>query len=58
MIMKIVKIILSLVLPPAAAFLQVGVTKHLWINIVLTLIGLYIGGIIHALWLVMGDKKA
>ena len=56
--MKIVKIILSLVLPPAAAFMQVGVTKHFWINIVLTLVGLYIGGILHALWLVMGDKKA
>jgi uncharacterized membrane protein YqaE (UPF0057 family) len=56
--MKLVKIILSIVLPPVAAFLQVGVTKHFFINIVLTLLGLYVGGILHALWLVMGDKKA
>ena len=56
--MKVVKIILSLVLPPVAAFMQVGATKHLWINIALTLLGFYIGGIVHALWLVLGDKKA
>lgn len=56
--MKLLKIILSLFLPPVAAFLQVGLSKHFWINIVLTLVGLYVGGIIHALWLVMSDKKA
>jgi len=58
MVMQIVKILLSLVLPPAAAFLQVGLTKHFWINIVLTIVGFYIGGIVHALWLVLGNKKA
>lgn len=55
--MKVVKIIFSIILPPVAAFLQVGATTHLWINIVLTLLG-GIPGIIHALWLVLSDKKA
>ncbi len=55
--MKIVKIILSIFLPPVAAYLQVGVTNHLWINIVLTILG-GIPGVIHALWLVLTDKKA
>jgi len=54
--MKILKIILAIILPPVAAFLQVGVTAHFWINILLTLC-LGIPGIIHALWLVLTDKK-
>ena len=55
--MFILKIILSILLPPAAAFLQVGVSTHLWINIILTLLGV-VPGIIHALWLVLGKKSA
>ena len=55
--MFIVKIILSFLLPPVAAFLQVGISTHFWINLVLTLLGV-IPGIIHALWLVLGKKTA
>lgn len=55
--MQIVKIILCLFLPPVAAYLQVGVTKHFWINIVLTLLG-GLPGVIHAFWLVLGNKSA
>jgi uncharacterized membrane protein YqaE (UPF0057 family) len=54
--MKIIKIILAIVLPPVAAFMQVGLTSHFWINIVLTFL-FVIPGIIHALWLVLTDKK-
>jgi len=54
--MWIVKIILAIVLPPVAAFLQVGLTTHFWINLVLTIL-IYLPGIIHALWLVLTDKK-
>ena len=54
--MKIVKIICAIILPPVAAYLQVGITKHFWINILLTLL-LGIPGVIHALWLVLTDKK-
>ena len=31
--------------------LQVGLTKHFWINILLTLLG-YIPGIVHAVWVI------
>jgi len=55
--MKIVKILLAIFLPPIAAFMQVGATTHLWINIVLTILG-GIPGVIHALWLVLTDKSA
>jgi uncharacterized membrane protein YqaE (UPF0057 family) len=54
--MKIIKVILAIVLPPVAAFMQVGLTTHLWINIVLTILG-FVPGVIHALWLVITDKK-
>lgn len=54
--MKLVKIILAIILPPAAAFMQVGLTNHFWINLVLTLI-FWVPGVIHALWLVLTDKK-
>jgi len=55
--MKIVKVILAIFLPPVAAFLQVGISTHFWINIILTLFG-GIPGVLHGLWLVLTDKKA
>jgi uncharacterized membrane protein YqaE (UPF0057 family) len=53
--MYVLKIILSIICPPIAAFLQVGLTKHFWINIVLTILG-GVPGMIHALWLVFTKK--
>jgi len=54
--MSILKIILAIFLPPVAAYLQVGLATHFWINIVLTLLG-GIPGVIHALWLVLTGQK-
>lgn len=54
--MQVVKILLAIFLPPVAAFLQVGVSTHFWINIVATLLG-GIPGVIHALWLVLTNQK-
>ncbi|MFT5675555.1 MAG: uncharacterized membrane protein YqaE (UPF0057 family), partial [Paraglaciecola sp.] len=36
---------------------QVGLSAHFFINVVLTLLG-GIPGVIHAVWLVLTDKKA
>ncbi|OHB56914.1 MAG: proteolipid membrane potential modulator [Planctomycetes bacterium GWF2_50_10] len=55
--MFILKVILAIFLPPVAAFLQVGVSTHFWINIILTLLG-GVPGMIHALWLVLTKKSA
>ena len=52
----IIKIICAIIFPPVAAFLQVGFGKHFWINILLTLLG-GIPGIIHAIWIIVKDKK-
>jgi uncharacterized membrane protein YqaE (UPF0057 family) len=54
--MKIVKVIFAVLLPPVAAFMQVGITKHFWINIVLTIF-FVVPGVIHALWLVLTGQK-
>lgn len=53
----LLKIVLSILLPPVAAYMQVGLSLHFFLNIVLCLLG-YFPGIIHALWLVLGKKKA
>lgn len=53
--MNIIKIILAIFLPPVAAFLQVGLGLHFWLNILLTLLG-GLPGIVHALWLVVTEK--
>ena len=55
---KILLIILAIILPPVAAFLQVGATKHFWINLVLLILTFGIGALIHALWLVLTEQKA
>ncbi len=48
---NLLKIILAILLPPLGVFLEVGIGKHFWINIVLTLLG-YIPGIVHAVWII------
>lgn len=55
--MNILNLVLAILLPPVGAFLQVGATKHFFINIVLTLLG-GIPGIIHAVWLVATNKTS
>ena len=54
--MEIIKIILAIILPPLGVFLQVGIGKHFWINIILTILG-YIPGIVHAIWVIAKNKQ-
>jgi uncharacterized membrane protein YqaE (UPF0057 family) len=49
--MDLIRIIVAIILPPLGVFLQVGIGKHFWINIILTLLG-YIPGIVHAVWVI------
>lgn len=48
----LLRLILAVLLPPLGVFLQVGLTAHFFINILLTLLG-YIPGIIHAVWIIL-----
>lgn len=50
--MDILRILLSILLPPLGVFLQVGIGLQFWINILLTLLG-YIPGIIHAIYIIL-----
>ncbi len=54
--MSILNLILAIFLPPVGAFLQVGASKHFFINIVLTILGV-LPGVLHAVWLVVTEKK-
>lgn len=49
--LDIIRIILSVIIPPLGVFLQVGIGLHFWLNILLTLCG-YIPGLVHAIWII------
>ncbi|MDN6320698.1 MAG: YqaE/Pmp3 family membrane protein [Marinobacter sp.] len=49
--MDLLRIIIAILLPPLGVFLQVGIGKHFWINILLTILG-YIPGIVHAVYII------
>jgi uncharacterized membrane protein YqaE (UPF0057 family) len=49
--MDLLRIVIAILLPPLGVFLQVGIGKHFWINVLLTILG-YIPGIIHAIWVI------
>ena len=49
--MDLIRILLSVLVPPLGVFLQVGIGGALWLNILLTLLG-YLPGIIHAVWVI------
>ncbi len=54
--MLILKILLAIFLPPIAALMQVGLSMHFFLNILLTIVGV-LPGQIHAIWLIATDKK-
>jgi uncharacterized membrane protein YqaE (UPF0057 family) len=49
--MDLLRIIIAILLPPLGVFLQVGIGRQFWINLLLTILG-YIPGIVHAVWVI------
>lgn len=49
--MDLIRILLSILLPPLGVFLQVGLGGQFWLNVLLTLLG-YIPGVVHAVWVI------
>lgn len=49
--MDLIRVILSVLLPPLGVFLQVGIGAQFWLNILLTILG-YIPGVVHAVWII------
>lgn len=52
---NLLRIIISIVLPPVGVFLKVGFGGQFWLNIILTLLG-YIPGLVHAIWIIAQDR--
>mgnify|MGYP006435113927 CR=1 FL=1 len=46
----ILRVLLSILLPPLGVFLQEGIGSQFWINVLLTLFG-YVPGL-HAVWII------
>jgi uncharacterized membrane protein YqaE (UPF0057 family) len=47
----IVKLIIAFFLPPLAVLLEVGLSGHFWISILLTIF-FFVPGVIHAMYIV------
>ncbi len=50
--LDILRIILSVLIPPLGVFLQVGLGGQFWLNVLLTLLG-YIPGVVHAIYVIL-----
>lgn len=50
---KILKIVLAVLLPPLAVFMNSGLGTQFWLNLVLTIVGFWIVGVVHALIVVL-----
>lgn len=55
--MSLIRIVAAIFLPPLGVFLTVGLGGAFWINLLLTIFGFYIGGIIHAVWVIAKHDK-
>lgn len=47
----VLRVIVSVLLPPLGVFLQEGIGEQFWINVLLTLLG-YVPGLVHAVWII------
>lgn len=50
--MDVIRVLLSILLPPLGVFLQVGIGLQFWVNVLLTLLG-YLPGVIHAVYIIV-----
>jgi len=49
--MDFLRVLFAVLLPPLGIFLQVGLGKDFWLNLLLTMFG-YLPGIIDAVWII------
>ncbi|MHA1951583.1 MAG: YqaE/Pmp3 family membrane protein [Candidatus Thorarchaeota archaeon] len=53
----LLRVIVSILIPPVGVFCQEGLGAHFWINLVLTLTGIgYPIALIHALWVILRSQ--
>ncbi|MEC9284201.1 MAG: YqaE/Pmp3 family membrane protein [Bdellovibrionota bacterium] len=49
--MDFLRILLAILFPPLGVFLQVGIGKQFFLNILFTLLG-FLPGLVHAVWVI------
>lgn len=49
----VLKVLLAILLPPLAVFMDKGFGMHFILNVILTLVGFWVVGVIHALIVVL-----
>lgn len=49
----VMTLLLTIVFPPVGVAIKTGFGTHFWLNLVLTLFGFYIPGLVHGLWVVL-----
>lgn len=50
---ELVLLLCTVVLPPLGVFLKVGPAANFWLNLLLTVFGFYILGLIHGLYVIL-----
>jgi uncharacterized membrane protein YqaE (UPF0057 family) len=50
---RLLMIVLAILLPPLAVFMHSGLGTQFWLNLVLTIVGFWIIGIVHALIVIL-----
>ncbi len=48
---RILRLILSILMPPVGVLVTVGFGGQFWLNVLLTLLG-YVPGVVHAIWII------
>lgn len=49
----ILKVLLAILLPPLAVFMDRGIGVQFFLNVLLTIIGLWVVGVVHALVVIL-----
>lgn len=50
---KVLKVLIAVLLPPLAVYLDSGASTQFLLNLVLTVVGFWVVGVIHALLIVL-----
>ena len=52
----VIALLLAIICPPVGVAIKVGFGMHFWLNLVLTVFGFYIPGLVHGLWVVLSKE--
>lgn len=53
--MNYIRLLFAFILPPVSVYMQFGISKYFWINVVLTLLG-FVPGMLHAIY-IMASRR-